>query len=172
MAIEEDLVYPLIVLGVGSLITAYLVPKISGKYQDKQKEIDRAREDRRYELEVKKEILTSVGKVHHVQISSLWGGTTLTEGIKNISKEKIANTIDEIMKNGLLTERLIKLYYGDNPEIIESWEIFMANLIDSVRELEKEPVNEKQSHIFYHESEEELVKFEKLIKKTRPAFIG
>jgi hypothetical protein len=171
MSIEENLYYPLIVLAAGSLISAYLIPKISGKYQDKQKEIDRAREDRRYALEVKKEILMSIGKVHRIPIALSWVKFGFDE-TRKISKEETQITVDKFIKEGLIPERLILLYFGEHKNIIEEWDKFMKMSIESIKELGKDPLDDKKSRKMLDDLDMYLNKCEKEIKKTKPAFIG
>jgi len=170
MAVEEDLLYPLIILGLGTLITVILVPKFSAKYQEKQKDLDRNREDRRFELEIKKELLTEIGKVHQTQIVPLWGGKTAVEEMSKIPKAEITAALNEIIKEGLHVERLINLYYGDD-KIEEYWHNFMFDLIDSLRELQKEKFDEKIVKAYYANSEIKLTKLVDEIKQTTPSFL-
>jgi len=113
-------VYQLIVLGIGAGITLKLVPHFTNKYQEKQIEIDRNREDRRQQLEIQHSLIEKTA----VTLSM---GTliVLNFGETHIKKTKIPNDkINEFLTACHTLSSLIDLYYEKSEVSIIWYEIY------------------------------------------------
>jgi len=112
-------VYQLIVLGIGAGITLILVPHFTNKYQKKQVEIDRKREDRRQQIAIQHELIEKVGHV-------LTKGNIILGGVSADCKKKDfkfpENFTHDFMIELMPLDATLRLYYGDPSKIFDFWD--------------------------------------------------
>ena len=102
MTLEDNLIYPLIILGAGTIISSVLVSKFTSKYQDRQKELEIERQNRHKELEIKTELATRIAKITAV-------AAIVTQGLVNeekfeITREKYSEQGTDMISIDLLME--------------------------------------------------------------------
>ena len=118
MSLEENLLYPLFLLGVGTGITYVLGHTLTKRYQNRQKELDRLREDRKHELEIKQFLIQRIAENMVKAIIMIVGYKQSYKG------QKVKPTLDEFKdhyRNALIDRCLIELYYPES-EILKIWE--------------------------------------------------
>ena len=121
MSLEESLLYPLILLGIGSGITMFLVPKFTDRYSKK-----------RHETEIKHDFIVKITELHEVWFSAI---TEVTEPlIDELDNEKIDKQLTEIIRKGSVIQSLLSFYFS-NESLFSVWDNYEKSLDNYFRYL-------------------------------------
>ncbi len=111
MSFEESFLYPLILLGIGSGITIFLVPRFSDRYGKK-----------RHELEIKKDLIVRITELDaewHIVIGDMvYPLEDETQNAKIITKR-----LGELDKKASVIQSLLNLYFT-NENLRHKWEYY------------------------------------------------
>lgn len=118
MGIEDDLVYPLIILGVGAGITAVLIPRFSRKYEEAQKRIDRDREDYKFELEIKEKILEKLTDLDSKTFNNFH---KLSSETPTKESDRYYNYGEELVRIDNQIRDYLVLYFNSNKKLRTLW---------------------------------------------------
>ena len=114
---QWEFVYQLILLGIGAGITVILVPIFTNRYQNKQIEINRIREDLKLELQTQHFLVDKVSRF----LSSGYARFAEQDIVLNEKKPVVTHQdLLNFFENGSAVSSLMKLYY-ENTDVFEVW---------------------------------------------------
>lgn len=115
---QWEFISRLIILGIGAIIAAKMVPYFTNQYQEKQIVVDRKREDRRQQLQIQHELVQRVGK-------TLSLGNFILVFLNTDPYKKQEFPIDIIREHTIESMALnasIELYYSATSKIFRRWD--------------------------------------------------
>ena len=144
-----------VLLGVGAIITIILVPHFTNKFHEKQKEedivreqrqkdIDRERDDHKQQLEIQNQIITKTSKI----FANL--ATLISFEGKDLKGKKISFNDKEYTKmfsENFETQSIISLYYDSDSQIFKEYMRIMDTsmwFVDNIAFPSKNEDEEKQ----------------------------
>ena len=111
MSFEESFLYPLGLLGIGSLISMFLVPRFTETYNKK-----------RHELEIKKDLIVKITELDaewHIVLEDLnYPVENKTENARILAK-----LVGELEKKESVVQSLLNLYFASE-SLHSKWEIY------------------------------------------------
>jgi len=124
----ENFVYPGILLGIGAGITILLIPYINRIHEEKLKNVDREREDHRFELEIKDKLFKKLSA------QNTWAFVKYKKiqdyEDKEQTKKIISQSYNEINEEFNLISDMLLLYFGNNPKLKDAMHV-LKNMTDS-----------------------------------------
>ena len=136
-------IYQLIILTIGGITAVKLVPYFTNKYQEKQKEIDRSREDNKQQLQIQHDLIDKAS----ITISR--GLLLVTHIDKTIAGKKIDFSFEQyrefLMESNAL-DSIFELYYGSENEICKTWEKLTDSTIWAIDELNSQTIKSRSEY--------------------------
>ena len=131
MSFEENFLYPLMLLGVGTGLTYGLGTILTRKYNEKQKELDLIREDHKQELSIKHDLMDHLSDlIMNLESAIIYMGVVRTQtdskqtraDEEEESKKMLQKANDDFMTSygkSFKTGNLLRLYLGDKSLVVK-----------------------------------------------------
>lgn len=119
-------------LGVGAIVTIKLVPYFTNKYQNKQIEIDREREDRRQQLNIQHNLINKLTNVN----ARSWVMFDF-RGAADPKKKNLLTSleIERMIMDVTELHYLLIFYYGETSEIMKEFNKISTVVVGSIEYL-------------------------------------
>ena len=130
MSVVEGVVYPLIVLGVGTALSIWLVPKFTNSYARK-----------RHHIEIKHDLITQITE-HRSKALSIVDAYQQMNDADIEAYSFISEYLHKFDEKTNLCESSLNFYFDVESRVIDSWSEYFY-LIDLVHEFFEEPEQSK-----------------------------